>query len=326
MTASPVSPAASGIEVTKRFGAKLVIRDLNFEIPQGEIVGIIGPSGCGKTTTIRMLLGLLQPTAGELRLLGRPPHRISARERASLGYMPQLFSLSPDLSVWESMQFAASIYGMRWAGRGKIVEQQLEFVDLWEARSTPGAQLSGGMQRRLQLATTLLHHPTFVVLDEPTAGIDPVLRSKFWEHFRRLRDEGRTLIVTTQYVTESEYCDSILVLKDGAIVARGTPDEVRQAALGGEIVHISGPDLARRATDVFDFDVVRIAAKVRAVRPLGDDGLEVVVERASAAVPVLLDALREFDVEVDTIEEPRANFDDVFVRLMSDPNDESAEA
>ena len=191
-----------------------------------------------------------------------------------------------------------------------------EIVGLWDARATTGARLSGGMQRRLQLAATLLHDPHLIVLDEPTAGVDPVLRARFWEHFRRLRDEGRTVIVTTQYVTEAEYCDSLLVLKDGRIIARGSPDDVRRTEIGGDVVQVAGPDLARRADELLHSEVVHAAAGVRAVRRLDDDRVEVIVGRANVALPLLLQALRDLGIDVDIIEAPRASFDDVFVHLM----------
>ena len=167
------------------------------------------------------------------------------------------------------------------------------------------------MQRRLELAATLLRNPEVIFLYEPTVGIDPVLRSKVWDRFRELRDQGRTLIVTTQYVTESEYCDRILALKDGQLVALGEPEEVRKQAMGGEVVHVSGPDLNRQAVAL-----MREVPGVRSIRRLEHDRLELVVDDAGPLVPVLLDTLRMGHVEVDEVTEQRPSFDDVFVRLM----------
>ena len=208
------------------------------------------------------------------------------------------------------MGFAASIYGMGLLGRGKRIRRTLELVELWDARNQPAGLLSGGMQRRLELAATLVHNPEVLFLDEPTAGIDPVLRAKFWDHFRALRDEGRTLIVTTQYVTESEYCDEILVLSEGQRVAMGTPEEVRRLAMGGEIVTVSGPDLTATRSP-------RSGGRgVQKVTWAGSDRLKVTVEDAGQAVPGLMDALRAANVEVDEVSEEHASFDDVFVQLM----------
>ena len=306
-------PDVVAVDIGKRFGDRDVVQDLSFEVQRGTIFGIIGPSGCGKTTTIRMLLGVLRPTSGDLRVLGRHPHQFRRRDRERLGYMPQQFVLFPELSVMENMGFAASIYGMSYFGRGKRIRRTLELVELWDARDRPAGQLSGGMQRRLELATTLVHNPEVLFLDEPTAGIDPVLRAKFWEHFRALRDEGRTLICTTQYVTESEYCDEILVLRDGQKVATGTPEEVRRLAIGGEVVTVAGPNLDRHAVTA-----IREVDGVHKVTWDGQDRLKVIVEDAGAAMPDLVEALRQADVEVDEVSEQHTSFDDVFVQLMDE--------
>lgn len=306
-------PKVVAVDIGKRFGDRDVVQGLSFEVQRGTIFGIIGPSGCGKTTTIRMLLGVLRPTSGDLRVLGRHPHRFRRRDRERLGYMPQQFVLFPELSVMENMGFAASIYGMGLFGRGRRIRRTLELVELWDARDRPAGQLSGGMQRRLELAATLVHNPEVLFLDEPTAGVDPVLRAKFWKHFRALRDEGRTLIVTTQYVTESEYCDEILVLRDGQKVATGTPDEVRRLAIGGEVVRVSGPNLDRHAVTA-----IREVDGVHRVSWDGQDRLEVIVEDAGSALPDLVEALKNAHVDVDEVSERHASFDDVFVQLMED--------
>lgn len=312
--------AVSAVDVGKVFGESAVIQGLSFEVARGTIFGVIGPSGCGKTTTMRMMLGVLRPSSGSLHVLGREPHKFRRRDRVLLGYMPQQFVLFPELSVLENMGFSASIYGMSFLGRGRRIRRALELVELWDARNRPAGQLSGGMQRRLELAATLVHNPDIIFLDEPTAGIDPVLRARFWEHFRALRDEGRTLIVTTQYVTESEYCDEILVLQDGRKVATGTPDAVRRLALGGEVVTVAGPDLTRRAVAA-----IRAVEGVKDVRWSGRDRIDVIVEDAGSSVPVLIDALRAADVDVEEVSEQHPSFDDVFVRLMENGASKTAE-
>jgi len=325
-----VDPAVVANRVGKRFGDTDVVKDLSFVVKKGTIFGIIGPSGGGKTTTMRMLLGVLKPTSGDLRVSVetsnwrrgprrqelRPPDRFRRRERERLGYLPQLFALFPELSVTENLNFAASIYGTSIFGRGKRIRQILDFVELWDARSKTAGQLSGGMQRRLGLAATLIHNPQIIFLDEPTAGIDPVLRAKIWEHFRELRDQGRTLIVTTQYVTESEYCDEIAVLKEGRLVATGTPEDVRRQAMGGDAVNVSGPELGRRAIQA----IAGVDGYIHH-RRLNENTIQVIVEDGSRALPLLVDALRDASVEVDTVAEERPTFDDVFVRLMEQEDD-----
>jgi ABC-2 type transport system ATP-binding protein len=313
-------PAVVAVDISKRFDHRDVVQGLSFEVQRGTIFGIIGPSGCGKTTTVRMLLGVYRPTSGDLRVLGRRPDTFRRRDRERLGYMPQLFVLFPELSVMENMGFAASIYGMSFFGRGRRIRRTLELVELWDARDRPAGQLSGGMQRRLELAATLVHNPDVIFLDEPTAGIDPVLRAKFWEHFRALRDEGRTLIVTTQYVTESEHCDEILVLREGRRVAMGTPQEVRRLAMGGEVVTVAGPDIDRHAVTA-----IRAVDGVKKVTWAGNDRLSVIVEDAGAAVPDLIDALHAANVDVEEVNEEHPSFDDVFVQLMDTDPAEPAE-
>ena len=305
--------AVKAVDIGRTFADNEAVKGLSFEVERGTIFGIVGPSGGGKTTTMRMLLGVLRPTSGELTVLGREPHRFRRRDRERLGYMPQRFVLFPELSVHENLDFAASVYGMSWFGRGKRLKRALDLVELSDVRKRTAAQLSGGMQRRLQLACTLVHNPEVIFLDEPTAGIDPVLRARFWEHFRELRDQGRTLIVTTQYVTEAEYCDRVLVLKDGQRIADGTPEEIRRQAMGGEVVTVSGPDLRASATAV-----IRSVEGVQSARWAGQDRIEVIVDDAGTAVPSLMDALREADIDVEEINEEHPSFDDVFVRLMED--------
>jgi ABC-2 type transport system ATP-binding protein len=303
--------AVKALEIGRKFADQEAVKGLTFDVERGTIFGIVGPSGGGKTTTMRMLLGVLKPTSGELSVLGREPFRFRRRDRERLGYMPQHFVLFPELSVHENLDFAASIYGMSWFGRGKRLRRALDLVELWDVRKRTAAQLSGGMQRRLQLACTLVHNPEVMFLDEPTAGIDPVLRARFWEHFRELRDSGRTLIVTTQYVTEAEYCDRVLVLKEGQFVANGTPEEIRRQAMGGEVVTVSGPDLRANATAV-----IRTVEGVQSVRWVGQDRIEAIVDDAGTAVPMLIDALRDANVDIEEISEQHPTFDDVFVRLM----------
>jgi ABC-2 type transport system ATP-binding protein len=210
--------------VGRTFGDKVAVDDVTLEISTGTILGLIGPSGCGKTTLLRMLVGLLAPTEGSVRLLGHDPLQAGAALRQRVGFMPQQSVLFPNLSLEDNLSFAAALYGVRWRGRRSRRRELLRFVDLQEHRSTLLAHASGGMQRRLALAATLVHDPELLVLDEPTAGIDPLLRARFWQRFRELRDEGRTLVVSTQYVGEAAECDGVAVLVDGRLLAVDTPD------------------------------------------------------------------------------------------------------
>ena len=298
--------------LTKHFGDEVAVQDVSLDIERGVIFGFIGPSGSGKTTTVRLLTGIAQPSSGALEVFGVRPDTFAPSLRKRIGYMPQLFVLYPDLSVWENMNFVASLYGLGFR-RGKRMRELLDFVELTEHRHKLARKLSGGMQRRLSLAATLIHDPDVLFLDEPTAGIDPVLRAKFWDYFRELRSRGRTLFVTTQYVGEAAYCDRIGVMRDGRLLAVETPTGLRRLALGGEIVdvrlrsHLTGEQEMRLRTLPFVREDLRI---------LGHLHLRVVVEDASAAIPQLLRWFEENQIGVEAVDEYQPPFDDVFVELI----------
>jgi ABC-2 type transport system ATP-binding protein len=301
--------------VTKAFGEDAGVFDLGFEVPAGTIFGLIGPSGCGKTTTVRLMTGLYKPDRGNLSVLGRNPSRFGLRTRERIGYMPQHFVLYPNLTVWENLNFVASLYGMGYLSRRKWLNQALDFVELNDARSRLGSQLSGGMQRRLELACTLVHDPLLIFADEPTAGIDPVLRGKFWDHFRNLRDLGRTLFMTTQYVGEAAYCDLVGVMRAGRLIHVDTPDNLRRAAFGGEIIQlVVDPGQA--------YDVAKLLQTqpfVKDVRrsPEQPGLLYVYVDDASDTLPQIFNVMQEHpEVNVQQADKYMPPFDDVFIRLM----------
>lgn len=297
--------------VTKRFDDAVAVEDLDFTVHEGEIFGFIGPSGSGKTTTIRLMNGTYKPTAGTATIFGQPADRMSLRVRESIGYLPQLFILYPNLSVKENIDFSASLYGMSWFGRRKRRREVLDFVELWEHQGKLARDISGGMQRRLALASSLIHNPRLIFLDEPTAGIDPILRAKFWDAFHRLKAEGRSLFVTTQYVTEAEYCDHVAVLGQGRIIAIDTPENLRSHAFGGEIVEVRSPQIGHATRPLF--------GRVNGLRSIDTSipgRARLVVDDAPTAMPVILDLLRGENLEVEGIEQYRPTFDEVFVRLL----------
>jgi ABC-2 type transport system ATP-binding protein len=298
--------------LTKQFGEEYAARDVSFEIPRGKIFGFIGPSGSGKTTTVRLLAGIYEPTSGEARVFGKSPSKFTQTERERIGYMPQLFVLYPNLTVWENLNFAASIYGLGW-WRNKRLNALLDFVELSEHRHKLTNQISGGMQRRLSLAATLTHNPDLIFLDEPTAGIDPVLRRKFWDHFNELQEEGRTLFITTQYVGEAAYCDYVGVMAGGRLLMVETPDGLRRAAFGGEVVDLA---LAGRL-DWGHLQMLRSLPFIQGqVQRTGDNSARLTVDEASTAMPALMDWSKQQNLEVERIEEFLPPFDDVFVELM----------
>ncbi len=303
--------------VTKQWGDKVGVRDVTLDVPAGLIFGLVGPSGCGKTTTIRMLTGVYTPSKGDLRVLGATPNNFDKRARERIGYMPQLFVLYPTLTVWENLNFVASLYGLNWFRRRKHLRELLEFVELTPARNTLAENISGGMKRRLELACSLVHQPQLLFADEPTAGVDPVLRGKFWDGFRRLKSEGRSLLVTTQYVSEVEYCDQVGVMRGGKLLMVDTPEGLRRRAFGGREVialHVDAEDErnARRVLRELPF-VDEIERPHN--QPLGT--LHVFVDNAGGRIPEMIQALGT-DSTIDTrnAQEFKPPFDDVFIILM----------
>ncbi len=298
----------------KQFGSEEAVRDVTFEVPRGAIFGFIGPSGSGKTTTMRMLTGVYKPSAGEVYVLGVRPTKFTQRLRAQIGYMPQLFVLYPHLTVWENLNFAASLYGMGLL-RGKQLNQVLDFVELSDHKYKMVREISGGMQRRLSLAATLVHNPILLFLDEPTAGVDPVLRRKFWDHFKELQKSGRTLFVTTQYVSEASYCDLVGVMANGKLLTVDTPEGLRHQAFKGEVVDLH----TARPVDYRVEQMIRSLPFVKGdITRLGPNALRIVVNEARTAIPELMEWSQNQHIDVDAVEEYLPPFDDVFVELVKE--------
>lgn len=305
----PTSPAVRIERATMRFGQDVAVDAISLAVPPGTILGVIGPSGAGKTTTIRMLTGALAPTEGTVEVLGEEPRRFRRQTRERIGYMPQLFTLYPDLTARENVDFVASLFGMLWRTRHRRTREVLELVQLWDARSRRAGALSGGMQRRLELAGALVHDPDLLFLDEPTAGIDPLLRGRIWDELHRLRDARRTLLVTTQYVNEAENCDAVALISGGRLIALATPDDLRRDAMGGDVVEIE-------TTAIFDGQSLADLPHVRRIEQDGPRHLRVVVDDAAIATPDLVEAITGRGGDVATAREVRPSFDDVFAALV----------
>jgi ABC-2 type transport system ATP-binding protein len=318
--AASVDPAAPASEahdlpivmrdVSRRFDDREVLSGINLTVPRGAILGIIGPSGAGKTTTIRMLTGSIAPTTGEISVLGKAPKRFSRKDRSRLGYMPQAFTLYEDLTAGENVDFVASLFGLLWRKRRRRVREVLKLVDLWDARGRRASRLSGGMQRRLELACALVHEPELIILDEPTAGLDPLLRGSIWEELHRLRGAGRTLIVTTQHVSEAEECDAVAMIVGGRIIALAEPDELRRMATNGDVLDIE-------TNAVYDgTDLVGMEG-VGEVTQDGPRHFRVVVDDAGTALPLVVEKIRSAGVETESAREHRLSFDEVFAALVA---------
>jgi ABC-2 type transport system ATP-binding protein len=219
--------------LVRRFGNFTAVDNIGFEVESGEIFGLLGPNGAGKTTTFRMLCGLLAVTSGELRVGGVDMRRARASARGRLGYVAQKFSLYGLLSVTENLEFFASVYGLRGARKRERIEWALGQFDLGGYAHVPSAQLAGGYKQRLAMAAALLHEPEILFLDEPTSGADPLARRDFWRRITALAGRGVTVIVTTHFMAEAEYCDRIAILDGGRILAQGAPGEIRARGRAG---------------------------------------------------------------------------------------------
>lgn len=303
--------------VTRRFGPVVAVDDVTFDLPAGRILGLIGPSGSGKTTLIRLLTGALRPTTGRIRVLGEDPVRFRSRTRERIGYQPQNFLLYPDLTAGENVAFIASLYGIFFWKRSAAVRAALDAVGLLPLRDRLAKEMSGGEQRRLALASALVHRPGVLFIDEPTAGVDPVLRQSIWEELHRLRAGGVTLLVTTQIVTEAEECDEVAMLVEGRLAAIGVPDALRKRVVGGEVLHIATRDPIERA-------VLDSIPGLRHVHARGDRRVTAVVDDAGEATPRIVESFRSSGNEVVAIETQQPTFDDVFAELVHRERDNAA--
>ena len=219
------TPAVEAVALRKDLGPIHAVDGVDMSLPPGRIYGLLGPNGSGKTTLIRLLAGLASATSGKARVLGvEMPSRTNL---ARIGYMTQSDGIYPELSVWENLSFFAALYGQR---DKADLHRTLEFVELDARTDTPAQNLSGGMRRRLSMACALAHHPAVIFLDEPTVGVDPALRVQFWDHFHRLAADGATLLVSSHVMDEADRCDELLFIRDGHLLAQGTPGELRKRA------------------------------------------------------------------------------------------------
>ena len=230
--ASAEGPVIAVRGLVKRFGEFIAVDRVSFEVRRGEIFGLLGPNGAGKTTTFRMLCGLLRPSGGTLRIGAVDVATAGDAARQPLGYVAQKFSLYGPLTIEENLQFFASAYGLRGAARRERIEWAMRQFDLPRSGGA-AAELPGGFRQRLAMAAALLHEPHILFLDEPTSGTDPLARRAFWRRIAALSDQGVTVVVTTHFMQEAEYCDHIVIMDAGRVLAQGTPAQVRARAGAG---------------------------------------------------------------------------------------------
>lgn len=292
--------------MTKRFGARTVVNDIALQVRTGEIYGFLGPNGSGKTTFIRMLCGLLRADGGSGTCLGYDVIRESESIKRNVGYMTQRFSFYEDLSIAENLDFVARMYGVQ--NRGKVVAESIERLGLGGRRKQLAGQLSGGWKQRLALAACLIHQPKLLLLDEPTAGVDPKARRDFWEQIHELAAEGLTFLITTHYMDEAERCHRLAYIAYGNLLTHGTVREVIDH-VGLTTWSVSGPDLPALARKLRGRPGIQQAVAFgNMLHVSGDDP-----EALDRAVAPFRDGYEWTKI--------RAGLEDVFIHLMDRSKD-----
>jgi ABC-2 type transport system ATP-binding protein len=294
--------------LTKRFGSFTAVDHIGFQAQRGEIFGFLGPNGAGKSTTIRILCGLLRPTSGRALVAGIDVAASPEAVRQQIGYMSQRFSLYNDLRVVENLRFFAGLYSVPARDVPERLAWALQMAGLNGREQSPTRALAVGWKQRLALGCAVLHRPPIVFLDEPTSGVDPVSRRKFWDLIHRMVAEGVTVFVTTHYMDEAEYCNRLVLIDRGRVVAMGTPTELKGRYMKGQLLLVEceplGPGLEalREAPGVLDAAVF-------------GSSLHAVVSDARAALPKLREALEAKHLHVGRLEQIPPSLEDIFVSL-----------
>ncbi len=305
---NPAEPAVEVRDLEKRFGRFVAVNRVSFDVPRGEVFGFLGPNGAGKSTTIRMLCGLLTPSGGSGTVAGLDIRRQSEAIKAKIGYMSQKFSLYQDLTVEENIDFYSGIYRIPAAEKRDRKEAVIDMAGLQEHRKKLAAVLSGGWKQRLALGCAVLHRPPIVFLDEPTSGVDPVSRRRFWDLIYQMSGEGVTVFVTTHYMDEAEYCDRLGLIYRGELIALGAPEQLKTQLMTDVVLEIAcdRPEAAMGLLDGLP-GVEEVA--------LFGNGLHVVVANGTSAES-LAGRLAEHGHRVERAARITPSLEDVFVSLI----------
>lgn len=294
----------------KQFGTFTAVDRISFETKKGEIFGFLGPNGAGKSTTIRMLCGLLKPTAGHATVAGFDVGREAEKVRQNIGYMSQKFSLYNDLKVTENLRFFAGMYNVS----GDVLEERiswaLHMAALEGREGNLTGSLPGGWKQKLALGCAVLHRPPIVFLDEPTSGVDPISRRQFWDLIQEMADNGVTVFVTTHYMEEAEYCNQLVLIYRGKIVAQGTPTELKEKFMRGQLLLVECDEVGRAVEELQGAPGVLDAA-------VFGNALHLVAADARATIPLVRNFLAERGIAVKRIEPIRPTLEDVFVAVTA---------
>ncbi len=289
---------------------QMALTGLDLKIEAGQMYGLIGPDGAGKTTALRIIATVLKPTSGEARVGGFSSRKQAEKIRRMIGYMPQNFSLYPDLSVNENLNFFADANGVSRQQKKERIERMLAFTRLEDFTTRRAGNLSGGMKKKLALACALMHEPKVLLLDEPSTGVDPVSRRELWLILARVVDQGVTVLVSTPYMDEAERCHQVSVLYQGKILTSGTPEQLT-ADLPYEIVEVKAKPRK------FMRQVIQDANYILNWRPIGDR-LRLGVEDPTNAISELTHSLRGGNAEIKLMRHSRRTMEDVFIHLVEE--------
>jgi ABC-2 type transport system ATP-binding protein len=296
--------------LTKRFGTFVAVNSINFQAHRGEIFGFLGPNGAGKSTTIRILCGLLRPTSGHARVAGIDVGAEPEAVRQQIGYMSQKFSLYNDLQVIENLRFFAGLYSVSAKDLPARLAWSLHMAGLEGREQTLTRELAVGWKQRLALACAVLHRPPIIFLDEPTSGVDPVSRRQFWELIQQMVSEGITVFVTTHYMDEAEYCNRLVLIDRGRIVAMGTPTELKTSSMKGQLLLVECEPLGPGLEALHHTPSVLDAA-------VFGSSLHAVVANAQASLPEIRAGLEKRGLKVGRVEQIQPSLEDVFVALTA---------
>jgi len=295
-------------DLTKRFKKVTAVDKLNLSIQRGEIFGLLGPDGAGKTTTIRMLCAIMDPSAGSARVAGFDTVKGAEEIKKRIGYMPQQFSLYGDLTVLENLVFFADIFQVKRQEREERIARLLGFARLTEFKERRAAHLSGGMQKKLALACTLIHSPEIIFLDEPTTGVDPVSRREFWDILTGLHMQGVTLFISTPYMDEAERCSRAALMFEGSIIVCDAPAHIK-GLVEGELLELR-PDRLREARRI-----IGELPGVLEVQTYGDL-LHVFVDDAVRRAPPIQETLSDAGIIVQGMRQTRPRMEEAFISLI----------
>lgn len=305
-------------QLVKQFGAFIAVNQVSFQIRAGEIFGLLGPNGSGKSTVIRMLCGLLTPSSGSATVVGFDAARQAEEVRQHIGYMSQKFSLYNDLTAIENLQFFGGLYGVKGRALDERIAWAIKMSGLAGSEQLLTGELSGGWKQRLALGCAVLHRPQVLFLDEPTAGVDPLSRRQFWELIHQMSREGVTILITTHYMDEAEYCNRIALIDAGRLVVVGSPGELRRHELGGTLYELDCAALGAALVALREAPGVIEAA-------IFGDKLHVLLRDAAAAAEVQ-PLLAHQGIASGPPRAISPSLEDVFVQLVSRPHASEARA